>query len=270
MTRTIVLLVVVLTLGACVNGPNSTYEEFGERANTEGFGHKFPQPENEDDLVLGPADTLDIQIANNPTLSGAQPISYEGAITAPFVGSVRVAGLTPDQIRDKLQILLTPYIQDVSVQVVPVLIQSKVIYVYGYDRFGSLRGRALPLQGDMTLLDAITRIGGVTYLVDEYHCQVIRGDPRHPKKLDINLRDMIVNGYTAGNIRMRPDDILLLPENFFALVSSTILRATLPLQALSRGLSSATSTYFLLKNGGGLNGNRNNVFIGNGGGGGGF
>lgn len=264
--RALALLVVVCTLGGCINGPNSKYEEFGDRVNTEGFGHKFPQPENEEELVLGPADTVDIQIADNPTLSGAQPITFEGAITAPFVGSVRVAGLTPDQIRDKLQILLTPYIRDVSIQVVPVLIQSKVVYIYAYDRFGSLRGRAMPLQGDMTLLDLITRIGGVNFLADEYHIQVIRGDPRHPKKLDINIRDMIENGYTAANIRMRPDDLVLVPQNFFALISSNITRITLPLQSIQR----ASQTIFFLRNGGlfGGGGNRNNVFIGAGGGGG--
>lgn len=236
-------------VSACSNGPNSKYEDFGERINTEGFGHKFPQPENEDELVMGPGDVLDMQIANSPDLSSAQPIRVEGVITAPFVGDVKVAGLTPTQIRDKLAVLLTPYITDVSVQVIPISIQSKVIYVYSTDRLGGLIGGSVPVGGDMTLIDLITILGGVSPGADDCHVKVTRGDPRHPKTLNINVRDIILNGYTAGNIRMRPDDMVYMPPAFYAKVTQFLNQVTSPIRVLSSTLSSASTPIFLITEG---------------------
>ena len=245
-------LVAVLALAfapSCANGPNSTYEEFGRRVNTEGFGHKYAQPDDAEELVLGPGDTLDIQIAHNPNLSGAQPVRIEGVITAPFVGNVRVAGLTPTEIQEKLQVLLNPYIRDVTIQVTPIAIRSKVIYVYATDRFGALRGRMVPLGGDMTLIDLITQIGGVPFLADDCHVKLVRGDPRHPKVLNINVRDMIVNGYTAANVQLKPDDILWLQPTFFARLGQALTQVTFPLRAVATAIRDGATTYFFLQDG---------------------
>ena len=248
--RHIAVLLAVLLVAACSNGPNSKFDEFGERANTRGFGHKYAQPENADELVMGPGDTINIQIANNPTLSGTQPIRAEGAITMPWVDAVKVAGLTPTQIRDKIEILLSPYIRNVTVQVVPVGIVSKKIYIFARDIDGALQIQSLPVMGDMTLLDLFASIGGVPTLADDCHVKVIRGDPIHPHVLNINVRDMVLNGYTAGNIQMQPDDIVYLPPTFWARVAIAVRQVTSPVRELSNSLRGVVDTIDIIQGNG--------------------
>lgn len=239
--RTAVVLT-VLMVTACSNGPNSKFEEFGTRANTRGFGHKYAQPDNNDELVMGPGDSINIQIANNPQLGGTQVIRVEGAITMPWVDKVKVAGLSPSQIRDKLEILLSPYIRDCAVQVVPIRIVSKRIYIFARDLNGALQTQALPVTGDMTLIDLFTAIGGVPVLADDCHVKVIRGDPVRPKILNINVRDMVLNGYTGGNIQMLPDDIVYLPPTFWARVAIAVRQVTRPVRELSNSLRGIVDT----------------------------
>ncbi|MFT7620814.1 MAG: hypothetical protein ACI97A_004472, partial [Planctomycetota bacterium] len=178
--RPIFVIAFMLFVTACSNGPNSKFEDYGIRANTKDFGHKYAQPLDSDELVMGPGDRINIQVANNPALSGTQAIRIEGAITMPFVGNVKVAGLAPTQIRDKLEILLSPYINEVAVQIIPVSISSKRIYICAKDLDNSILIQALPMQGDMTLIDLFATIGGIPTLADDCHVKVIRADPINP------------------------------------------------------------------------------------------
>ncbi|HGY90947.1 MAG TPA: hypothetical protein ENK43_07230 [Planctomycetes bacterium] len=241
------LLMVILTVGC--NGPNSKYEEFGNRVNTRAFGHKYAQPEYEDEWTLGPGDVISIQIANNTDLDSLQPILADGTVQVSYVGPVKVAGLTTEQIQSKIQLLLSPYIRGVSVVVTPQRIVSKRIYVFTTELRGGIRARALPLQGDYTVLDLVADVGGIDFLADDCHLKVIRGDPRHPQVLDINVYDMFVNGYTAGNIQLRPDDIVYFQPSFFARIAQTLYQATLPLKSLSLNLSEAADTVLFIQTG---------------------
>lgn len=245
-TMTCALLLLVLGTGC--NGPNSKYEDFGKRVNTRGFGHKFAQPEDQDELVLGPGDVVTVQIANLPELDSTQPLTIEGHVHAPFVGPVKAGGLTATQIRDKLVVLLTPYVRDISLQVIPVSIRSKRIYVWTTGRFGELVGRAIGLQGDMTLMDLMTMIGGSS-LLDDCHIRVVRADPRHPEVLDINFREMVLEGFSAGNIQMKPDDIVYLPPTFFAKVSQALNTLTMPIRVVSRSLRDASTAILFVEDG---------------------
>ena len=243
------LLVVLMLLPSC-NGPNSTYEEFGDRVNTKGFGHRYAQPEGQDELVLGPRDVVGIRIANNPDLDSNQPIRADGKIIMPWVGDVEVGGLAPTQIRDKITILLTPYIRDVSVQIIPLAINSKRIYIFTTGQFGELVASALPLQGDYTLVDLVSDIGGINEFTDDCHIRIVRADPRHPKPLDINLRDIVTNGYSAANITLRPDDIVWFPPTLLGRISQTLSRVTLPVRVLSRGINDVGNAIFFIEEGG--------------------
>ncbi|MEZ6194473.1 MAG: polysaccharide biosynthesis/export family protein [Planctomycetota bacterium] len=251
MTRLAVTLTLatVLVVG-CTNGPNSRYEEFGDRVNTEGFGHRFAQPEDgRGDLVMGPGDTIRIDVARNPELSSEQTIRYEGVIRMPYVGDVVVAGLTPAQIRDKLLLLMAPFIREAVIDVTPTRITSKNVYLFSTDQTGSIVARKLPVGGDMTLIDLVTVIGGTPTGVDDCNIKILRADPRHPKPLVVNLRDMVVNGYTAANIRLLPDDMVWFPPTFFYAVAQTINQVTFPLRELRRALRDGDDLRYFIENG---------------------
>lgn len=245
----IITTLFALALGGCVNGPNSPYEAYGDRVNTEGFGHKYAQPEDEEALVMSPGDTISVQIARNPEISTVQQIRFEGVIQMAYVGDVKVAGLTPLQIRDKLTVLMSPFIRDVVIEVAPLEITSKNVYLFSTDQFDNILVEALPVTGDMTLVDLFARLGGMPDGADDEHVRLLRGDPRHPKVYNINFRDLAENGYTAANVRIRPDDMIWLPPTFFFRITQNVNKFTRPLQELQRPLISASQLRQFIENG---------------------
>lgn len=253
--RSVVIAAIVLS-GACSNGPNSTYEELGSRVNTRGFGHKYGQPEDLEEPVLAPGDVISVEVANLPELSSKQPVSYDGSIIAPFIGNVKAAGLTSTQVRDKLTVLLSPYIRSPTIQVIPVALDSKNIYLYTTGPYGELIGRKIPIYGDMVLLDLITDLGGFNLPDDDCHVKVIRADPRHPVTWNINVRDMIVNGYSAGNVHLKADDIVWLPPSIWARVAQEVNFALYPVQVLFRSAREGVGTFYFIERGGSRRGNR--------------
>jgi polysaccharide biosynthesis/export protein len=250
MTRLVAITIALAIIaGACTNGPNSRYEDFGNRANPEGFGHRYAQPDNEDELVMAPGDTIQVQIARNPELSTIQEIRYEGVIQMAYIGDVKVAGLTPTQIRDKLTVLMTPFIQGVSIEVAPLAITSKNVYLFSTDQFDNIIARVFPVQGDMTLIDLFAQLGAVPDGTDDEHVRLIRGDPRHPDVLNINFRDMVSAGRTAANVQLKPDDMIWLPSNFLYRVTQAVNRVTRPLQQIQRPLISIDQIRSFIENG---------------------
>lgn len=241
-------LLTLLGLVGCTNGPNSSYEEFGDRVNTRGFGHKYAQPDGQSDPVLAPGDEISVEIANNPDLSSKQPVQQNGTIVAPFMGEVKVAGLTTSQVRDKMAILLAPYVRDISVQVIALNLRSKNIYVYTTGQYGEIKGKKVRLEGDMTLLDLLSSF---SIADDDCHIKVIRADPRHPKVLNINVRDIIVNGYSAANIPMQADDIVWMPPTVWAAFAQSIAYALYPVQVVFRSAREGVGTYYFIERGGG-------------------
>ncbi|MEE9393064.1 MAG: polysaccharide biosynthesis/export family protein [Planctomycetota bacterium] len=243
-------LLAIVGLVSCSNGPNSKYEDFGDRINTEGFGHKFAQPDDVDELVLGPRDSVNIEVANIPEASSAQVINANGAIEMYFVGQVKIAGLTPSEAENKIRILITPFVKSPTVRVLPISQNSQKIYFFTRDVDGTLRGGSTPYQGDTTLVDLMIEVfDGAPAFADDCNIKVLRADPRHPQQWIINFRDIVVNGYSAANIQMKPDDIVWLPQNTFARIQSALFTVTRPLRVLSQTLRSADDYRFLAEEG---------------------
>ena len=118
-----------------------------------------------------------------------------------------VAGLTPEQVKHKLDIedrLLHEGLHDHGDAA---LIVSKRFYVAAINPlYGGFIVRAMPYRGDLTLFEVWASIGSPsTSLDDDAHIKVIRADPRHPVVKVINIREMLMCGYSGGNIQIKSE-----------------------------------------------------------------
>ncbi len=111
-------------------------------------------------LLLGAGDLLDVRVFDTPELSGRFRVDNLGEITLPVGGTVKVMGLTAEQIQvaieDRLRqrdILHHPHVEvfvlEYATQGVTVMGEVKLPGVY-------------PLLGKHTVLDFISVAGGVT------------------------------------------------------------------------------------------------------------
>lgn len=170
------------------------------------------------DYILSPSDVISVTVRGHNDLSGGMQIRPDGKITMQLIDDVEVAGLTPAQVDDLITEELKKYLKEVNVSVSVVGFNSKTIHFIGPT------GNAvqLPYTGEMTVLDLVTRVGGVPQIAAPENTVIVRGDMQEPLMIKVNLKDIIYRGDPKDNILLREDDIVILPANFFSKVSMVV------------------------------------------------
>ncbi|MDB5753745.1 MAG: sugar transporter substrate-binding protein, partial [Massilia sp.] len=77
------------------------------------------------------------------------------------------------------------------------------------------RPQALPYRRDMSLMDVLIAVGGVTEFASGNSASIIRNVNGRMEKLPVRLNDLIKQGDISANVNMRPGDVLVIPESFF-------------------------------------------------------
>ena len=154
--------------------------------------------------VLGAGDTLNIQLWKEPSLSGPVKVRPDGFITLPLVNEVQVAGVTTGALRQLLEQKFKDYVNSPVVTIRVEGIGSSEVFLLGQVN----KAGAYPLSGNETLLQLITRAGGLTIFADRRNIRTVRrtGD----KVTDyISDYDAIVNGDLRQDIILRPGDRII-------------------------------------------------------------
>src|SRR6266853_4206476 len=109
------------------------------------------------DYRVGPQDVLTITSYDQADLSGKFTVEADGTFTFPLIGRVRAGGLTLRALEDALKTRLKDegFFRNPQVTVAVETYKSQKIYVIGEVRVPG----AVPLSGDMTLVEAIARAG---------------------------------------------------------------------------------------------------------------
>ena len=84
-----------------------------------------------DTYILGPGDTLQIELLNIPDLSGSFSIGPDGTIYLPRLRALFVEGLTVEELRYFLTDQFKTYVKDPQVYVKPVAYRAVRVYVGG-------------------------------------------------------------------------------------------------------------------------------------------
>ena len=137
-------LIVGLGLSACV---------------TTGTSTPLPAAPVTAEGALGPSDVVEIRLLQESEISGSYQIDASGNLGFPYVGTLKVAGMTPEGVAETLQERLKEggYFLDPVVTVLVEEFNSRQVTVLGSVRNpGSYRYR-----DGMGVIDAISAAGGV-------------------------------------------------------------------------------------------------------------
>jgi polysaccharide export outer membrane protein len=165
------------------------------------------------DYIIGPGDTLNINVWRNPELSMSVPVRPDGRITTPLVEDIPATGQTPTQLARTIEKALSKYIQDPVVTVIVTAFKGPLerqVRVVGQ----AAQPQALPYTEKMTLLDVMIAVGGITEFADGNKATILRGTDK-PQQFTVRLRDLVKLGDVSANVEMRPGDVLIIPESFF-------------------------------------------------------
>jgi polysaccharide export outer membrane protein len=166
------------------------------------------------DYLIGPGDSVNIIVWRNPEVSMTVPVRPDGKITTPLVEDLPAAGKTSTQLARDIEGALAKFIQQ---PVVTVIVTNFIgnftdqIRVIGQ----AARPQALPYRREMSVMDVVIAVGGVTEFASGNKASIIRTVDGKQEKLPVRLDDLIKDGDISANIMMRPGDILVIPESFF-------------------------------------------------------
>jgi len=166
------------------------------------------------DYRIGPGDSVNIMVWRNPEVSGSFPVRPDGKLTAPLVEDLDAAGKTSTELARAIEKALAKYIREPVVTVIVtgfVGTYSEQIRVIGQ----AARPQALPYRRDMTLLDVLIAVGGVTEFASGNRASILRTVGGKQVKVPVRLNDLIHEGDIGANVAMLPGDVLVIPEGFF-------------------------------------------------------
>lgn len=166
------------------------------------------------DYLVGPGDTLNIVVWRNPEVSITVPVRPDGKFTTPLVEDIEAIGKTPTQLARDIEKALAKYIQDPIVSVIVTSFNGpfdQQVRVVGQ----AAKPQALPYRQNMTLLDVMIAVGGVTEFADGNDATLIRNVSGRAQQFRVRLDDLVKKGDVTANIEMRPGDVLVVPEGLF-------------------------------------------------------
>jgi len=152
---------------------------------------------------VGPTDILYISVWHEGEFSGPVAVHEDGKITLPLVGDLDVGGKTPNQIEKIVGEALAKYVVNPLVTVTVQEVLSKKYYLDGE----VARPGEYPLVAPTTILEALSKAGGLAMFANSKKIYVLRGDDKIP----FNYKDVIRGKNMKQNILLKPDDHVVVP-----------------------------------------------------------
>lgn len=162
---------------------------------------------------IGPLDTLSIVVWRNPELSTTVTVRPDGFIATPLVSDLPAAGRNPGELAHDIETALSKYIRDPAVSVVVSTFQgvySDQIRIVGE----AAKTQSVPYRQNMTVLDVMIQVGGITDFADGNGAVLVRGT-EGGKQYSLRLKDLLKRGDISANAAMMPGDIIIVPQSWF-------------------------------------------------------
>jgi polysaccharide export outer membrane protein len=192
---------VVMLIAACAGQPELAPASTAQRGPSEPYR-------------IGPGDTLRVFVWGNPGLSDEVPVRPDGRVSIPLLEDVDAAGKTPSELGREIEQQLSAFVADPLVTVIVtefVGAFSEQVRVVGE----ALEPRAIPYRDDMTMLDVMIEVGGLTEFAAGNRSTLVRIADGREQQYRVRLDDLVRSGDITANVAMRPGDVVIIPETFF-------------------------------------------------------
>jgi len=156
------------------------------------------------DYIVGPGDTLDIQLYGNEPASYELTVERDGRIKFPKLGPIMVSGMTFDAARQTIEQRVAKQLIGSRVSVTMGNLRSIRVFVLGEaEKPGSYT-----VSGLSTMTNALFVSGGVKKIGSLRNIELKRNG-RLITTLD--LYDLLLHGDTSGDRQLLPGDVIFIP-----------------------------------------------------------
>jgi polysaccharide biosynthesis/export protein len=169
-----------------------------------------------EEYIIGPLDTLTIFVWRNPELGAKVQVRPDGRISTPLIADMPAVGKTPTMLAQDIKVQLSEYIREPLVSVIIDNFSgtfSQQIRVVG----ATEKPASIPYRANMTLLDAMISVGGLSEFAAGNKARLIRYDrgTGRQREFSVRLGDLLKRGDTRANVRLEPGDVIIIPESSF-------------------------------------------------------
>jgi polysaccharide biosynthesis/export protein len=166
------------------------------------------------EYLIGPGDSVNIFVWRNPEVSGVFVVRPDGKITTSLVEDIEVTGKTPSQLAREIEQVLGQYIKS------PIVTVSVGNFIGPFSEQVRVIGEATNPQAvnyrqNMTLLDLLIQVGGLTEFADGNNAVLVRVENGLQKEYQVRLDDLVRQGDIRANADVLPGDIIIVPEDWF-------------------------------------------------------
>ncbi len=169
-----------------------------------------------EEYIIGPLDQLNIFVWRNPELSSKVQVRPDGRITTPLISDMPAVGKTPRMLADDMKIALGEYIKDPIVSVIVENFSgtfSQQVRIIG----ATAKPASIPYRANMTLLDAMIAVGGLSEFAAGNRAKLVRYDRNTGRQVEYNIKlsTLLKDGDSRANVRLEPGDVIIIPESMF-------------------------------------------------------
>ena len=159
-------------------------------------------PESKD-FIVGPEDVMEVQVWDNKDLNQTVFVRPDGKASLPLVGEIQAAGKSVQELQDYLAGVYAKTIKGAAVTVIVKEIKSRPVYFVG----GFGKPGVLQLTRDLTLIQAVALVGGVTPSADAEKGFVLRKE----KNIPVDFTRLMQTGDPSQNLKLEPGDSVVAP-----------------------------------------------------------
>ena len=180
--------------------------------------HLQAAAQGDDDYTIGPRDVLQIQVFNQPDLSGPYTVETDGSLSFPLIGRIDAGEQTvrgfERALRDRLA---AGYFRNPRVSVTIAEYRSRRVFIVGEVR----QPGTYTLTGTMSVIELLALAGGTTPLASG-EAVAVRGGPQSAapvlpgtrddaEVLRVNL-EALEDGDLTQNLMLRHGDTIFVPR----------------------------------------------------------
>lgn len=213
------LLALALAAGGCAHTAiptdpqNAAAFQQAQRTDTVSFADREAlaalDAEIDPVYVLGEGDRLDIQVHGRPEMSAKHVMGPDGRISMPLVGTLRLSTQTREEATATVQTALRRYFTQPAVALSVEQYSANRVTVLGrVQNPGVISFDKVP-----TILETLARAGALPVIDKQAtltRCAIFRG---RDKVIWIDLKHLLARSDPSYNIRLKPNDIVYIPDS---------------------------------------------------------
>jgi polysaccharide export outer membrane protein len=161
------------------------------------------------EYIIGSDDILQINVYREEELNRKVKVSSDGQISFPLIGKVKVEGFTVPELEKLLNEKLREYLKQPHV----------TVFIEKYGSFSIIgavnKPGSYPLEGAVTVLQAISLAGGFTPIASPGGVKILRKEGEEEKVIEVDVGAITRGGDMSKDIPLQRGDTVVVPESFF-------------------------------------------------------